>query len=86
MRVIIIMRCTTEKAFLRYYTLAPDFNSGNGIKPHIIANGRIIIDFDTPGIMQPDPGPKNNPASNLATKESHQPTAEPIKGDRRITE
>ena len=55
-RIAIIMPRSTQKALLRDDCLLADFYRGDGIKPGIVADPRIIADHNPPGKMQPRPG------------------------------
>lgn len=86
MRILIIVACSAEEAFLRDHSVAAYFDRRGRIEPGIITDGRIITYFNAPGIMQPGPGPEDHPLSDLTTKDPHQPAAEAIEGDGREPE
>ena len=58
-RIAIIMTRGAEKALLRDDGLLADLYRGDGIKPGIVADPRIIADLDPPRKMEPRPGMHN---------------------------
>jgi len=76
--IAIIMTRGAEKALLRDDGLLADLYRGDGIKPGIVADPRVIADFDPPGKMQARPGMHYYLLTHFTPENFEQPPAKTI--------